>query len=242
MPAPNVASWERWNDYGIGMLLKPKRAGLKQAEHAFSQVVALDRPEGHLNLARTWIKSGRLEEAADALSRAYEGGAYPWSVAWFSGLVDMQLGNFEAAINKFEQLRNTEFVAAVERGFDFSRDYNLLNQLAQAQFEVSKLSISDELKANSLNSAAELFQEALNEDPENVQAHYGLMQTYERLGSDEEAAHHRAQHQKYRIDDNAKDRAVNAARQKNPAANHASEAIVIYDLHREDQTAVNPTS
>ena len=37
---------------------------------------------------------------------------------------------------------------------------------------------------------------------------------------------------KYKPDDNARDEAVAKARIKYPAANHAAEAIVIYDLQR----------
>ena len=229
---PDIDEWERWNDFGIGMLLKPNRVGLRVAELAFERVVEFGRAEGSLNLARVWLQEGRLEEAAKALETAYASGGYPWSIAWFSGLVDMQLGNFDAAIDKFNQLRNTEFVEASNRGFDFSRDYNLLNQLALAYFENAKLARDTSNERVFLDLAAETFQAALAEDPENARSHYGLMQTFERLGNDERAAYHRAEHAKYRIDDNAKDRAVTAARAKDAAANHASEAIVIYDLHR----------
>ena len=236
-----VATWERWNDYGIGMLLKPNRVGLRQAELAFTEVVKHGRPEGHLNLARVWLQEGRLEEAAESLGKAYEGGAYPWSIAWFSGLVDKQLGNFEAAIEKFGQLRQTAFTEAVERGFDFSRDYNLLNQLALSYFEPIKNCRHRRKTTELLTLATETYLAALRQDPENVSSHYGLMQAYERLGEDSNATFHRNQHQKYRIDDNAKDRAVNAARQMNPAANHASESIVIYDLHRISKHSVGAT-
>jgi hypothetical protein len=34
------------------------------------------------------------------------------------------------------------------------------------------------------------------------------------------------------VDDNARDRAVAAARRANPAADHAAESVVIYDLQR----------
>lgn len=229
-PKKSLAPWERWNDYGIGMLLKPNRAGLRQAEFAFQQVVGLGRAEGYLNLGRTWFKEGRLDEAAQALAQAYDEGAYAWSVAWFAGQIDVQFGNFEAAIEKFEQLRNTQFEEATTRGFDFSRDYNLLNQLALTYFEFSKVSHSEAHREQQLRRAESTFITALVQDPENTQSHYGLMQTYERLGDETKATYHRSQHQRYRVDDNAKDSAVNAARAKDPAANHASEAIVIYDL------------
>jgi hypothetical protein len=39
-------------------------------------------------------------------------------------------------------------------------------------------------------------------------------------------------HERYRPDDNARDRAVTAARRRDPAADHAAQALVIYPLQR----------
>ncbi|MGA1467630.1 MAG: hypothetical protein ACO38V_08320, partial [Phycisphaerales bacterium] len=47
------------------------------------------------------------------------------------------------------------------------------------------------------------------------------------------AAEALAEHAKYKPDDNARDRAVALARQRYPAANHAAEPVVVYDLQRE---------
>ncbi len=233
---PAVSGWERWNDYGIGLFAKPGRGALKQAEAAFRQVAALGRAEGDLNLARVLLREGRLDEAADALRRAAEGGAYPWSVAWFAAEVDLQNGEFDAAIAALEDLRETRFAEARARGFDFSRDYRLLNKLGAALFERAKLASSDADEAEWLNAAAARYAEALGEDPENFTAHYGLAQVHARLGDVDLAARHRAQHERYRIDDNARDRAVAEARRNDPAANHAAEAVVIYDLMRQPQS------
>ena len=57
-----------------------------------------------------------------------------------------------------------------------------------------------------------------------------------RLRKDKEAAElHRKLHARYKPDDNARDVAVAKARQKNPAADHAANAIVIYDLSRKER-------
>ena len=48
-----------------------------------------------------------------------------------------------------------------------------------------------------------------------------------------EAEKHLAFYRKYKPDDNARDRAIVIHRSANPAANHAAEAIVIYDLRRD---------
>ena len=55
---------------------------------------------------------------------------------------------------------------------------------------------------------------------------------YSDLGEPEKALEHETLHAKYKPDDNARDRAIAQARIKYPAANHAAEAVVIYDLNR----------
>ena len=74
------------------------------------------------------------------------------------------------------------------------------------------------------------FGNTLTLDPENVTAHYNLDLLYKQLGDPEQAATHFEAYLEYKPDDNARDRAVALARRRDPAANHAAEAIVIYDL------------
>src|SRR5262249_40910560 len=71
-PSPaRIPEWERWNDYGIGLLRKSQtdahRGELRQAEDAFARVEALGRADGPLNLARAYLQEGRLDEAVEAL-------------------------------------------------------------------------------------------------------------------------------------------------------------------------------
>ena len=230
--SPAIPEWQRWNDYGIGLLRKPDRGQLRQAEAAFRQVIKLNRPEGELNLARVLLREGRLTEAVEALQSASVQGAYPWSVDWFGGLVDLQNGNLDDAIDAFTALVQTNYPEARSRGFDFSLDYRLTNTLAQTLFERSKLATSKRMELAWLEQAAEHYQRSLRIDPENVTAHYGLAQVYARLVRPTEAEKHRQLHEKYRRDDNAHDFALASARISDPAANHASEAVVIYDLQR----------
>ena len=230
--APDTPPWERWNDYGIGLLAKPDRGALRQAEAAFRRVAALGRAEGDLNLARVLIREGRLAEAGQALRRASANGAHPWSVAWFGAQVDLQNGEFDAAIDALTALVETRFEEARRRGFDFSKDYRLLNAFGRALFERAKLSADPAREREWLEAAAARYREALALDPENVTAHYGLAQVAARLGDEATETRHRQLHGTYRPDDNAKDRAIAAARRRDPAANQAAEAVVVYDLRR----------
>jgi lipopolysaccharide biosynthesis regulator YciM len=81
----------------------------------------------------------------------------------------------------------------------------------------------------------EIFQQTLAIDSENVDAHYNLSQLYAQLNDKEKAAEHQTFHEKYKIDDTARGEAVSKARQKYPAADFASEALVIYDLQRKQK-------
>ena len=100
-----IPTWQRWNDYGIGLLRKPGTDAAAPGRGGLPQVVeALGSAHGPLNLARVYLREGRIaEEAPAALRRARDAiprAAYEWSVLWFSGLVNQQNGNLDAAIDQ----------------------------------------------------------------------------------------------------------------------------------------------
>ncbi len=236
-----IPEWERWNDYGIGLLLKggKTKGELRQAEEAFRRVEALGRPEGPLNLARVYIAQGTVrDEAIEALDRAasFDPPAPPWTVAWFTGIVNKQNGFLDKAIANFESIVALDTAETRDRGFDFSQDYRLLNELGQTLFERAKAERGEAraaARASLLNKAAQRFEQTLALDPENTTALYNLDLVYRQLGQAEAAARYRDLYLVYKSDDNARDRVLTIARRQDPAANHSAEAIVIYDLHRE---------
>ena len=240
---PAKPLWQRWNDYGIGLLRKggTGRGELRQAIEAFSRVEELGRPDGPLNLARVYLAQGTVtDDAITALERAaaFEPPAPAWSVAWFSGLVDFQNGAVDEAIANFRSILDADSEEMRRRGFDFSRDVRLQNQLGLALFERAKRERGParaEVREVQLNEARESFERALIIDPENVTAHYNLGLIYSQLGDREGAERHQELHARYKRDDNARDRAIATARRADPAADHAAEAIVIYDLHRPER-------
>jgi tetratricopeptide (TPR) repeat protein len=237
--APPIPEWQRWNDYGIGLLRKRGTGQLRQAEAAFKEVEALGRPDGPINLARVYLREGRVaREAPDALRRAaaFDPPAREWSVLWFTGLVNKQNGNFDAAIANFEQIVEGGFAQAKGRGFDFSKDYRLLVELGNTVYQRARQERGDrrrEAREQMLREAAGWLEAALELDPENAAAHYNLELVYADLGDEERSGHHGDLHARYKPDDNAADRAIAAARKRYPAADVAAEAVVIYDLHRD---------
>jgi tetratricopeptide (TPR) repeat protein len=234
---PAILPWERWNDYGIGLLLEgstgSEKGELRQAADAFTQVERLGKADGALNLARVFFKEGRLDEAVSALRRAGAGGAAPWTVAWLSGLVNKENGYLDQAIGDFERVLATGPAEVGARRFDFSMDYEVINELGLALFERAKMERGPAAEARRrqyLQRAAEQFEKTLRIDSENVTAHYVLSLVYNQLGDQQRASEHIVLHARYKLDDNARDHAITTHRLANTAANHAAQSIVIYPL------------
>jgi len=231
--------WQRWNDYGIGLFLEGEgKSEPKQAEQAFLEVERLGRFDGPLNLARVYLREGRIDDAVEALNRAQQFDnppAFPWTIAWFTGLANKQQGNLDEAIKNFRSTLYDQTPERLNRRFDFTLDYVVHDELGQTLFERAKQERGEERKA----ARAELYKQAVKEfeaslklDAEDVAAHYGLSQLYKLLGNDAKAAEHAEAHARYKPDDKAQGLAINQARNKSPTANHAVEKLVIYSLHR----------
>ncbi|HAB11790.1 MAG TPA: hypothetical protein DCE47_08885 [Planctomycetaceae bacterium] len=235
-PSP-VKTWVRWNDYGIGLFLKGK-SELRQAGAAFAEVEKLSRYDGPLNLARVLFREGRLNEAAEALARAskHADPAPPaWTIAWLSGLVARDLNQLEKAEKNFRSVIEDRTTEMARRGFDFSKDYRVVNLLGQTYFDRARQLRTPEVAKQRkafLEKAVETFHRALAIDSENVTAHYNLQQLYRELGDNPKARYHTELHAKFKPDDNARDQAVGRAKARYPAANAAAEEPVFYRLQR----------
>lgn len=235
----SIPTWQRWNDYGIGLLLEgttgAEKGELIQAAGAFEQVERLGHADGPVNLARVYYKEGRLDDAVEALKRASkcDPPAPRWTIAWFNGLVNKQNGFLDQAITEFRSILEDRYPELDKRGFDFSKDYEVINELGQAYFERAKMERANPARQKEfLNLAVDAFQKTLMLDSENLTAHYTLAQIYSQLGDEAKANYHRQEHAKYLPDYNAQDHAVSVARRADPAANHAAQATVIYPLQR----------
>jgi tetratricopeptide (TPR) repeat protein len=253
-PPSHIPEWQRWNDYGIGLLLEgntgAEKGELIQAAQAFEQVEKLGRADGPVNLARVYFKEGRLDDAVGALQRAVncQPAAPSWEVAWFTGLINKQNGLLDEAIKNFRSILEDRYPELDQRGFDFSKDYEVLNELGQTYFERSKTERNNPQRQKQfLSLAAEAFEKTVTLDPENLTAHYTLALIYTQMGDEAKAAYHRREHEKYLPDYNAQDRAVTIARRADPAADHAAQATVIYPLQRSgaqglDVSAARPSA
>ena len=113
-----------------------------------------------------------------------------------------------------------------------ARNQLLLGQTLHERAKLERGEARAEARRALLEEAVLLFDRALAIDPENVAAHFNLDLIYRQLDRPEDAARHRERYLTFKPDDNAQDSAINIARRNDPAANHAAEAIVIYDLRR----------
>src|SRR5205814_6102495 len=64
-----AGDWQRWNDYGIGLLLQ---GDLKAAQVAFQKVTEVDskNPDGWVNIGRAAVQEGDMDRARTVLEKA----------------------------------------------------------------------------------------------------------------------------------------------------------------------------
>ena len=237
-PPRDIPEWQRWNDYGIGALLKGK-AELRQAAAAFSEVEESGQYHGPLNLARVRHAEGRIDEAAADLARA---GEYtdpappPWTVNWLAGVLNREAGRLDAAAENFRDVLRWDRPPTAEmqaRGFDFGRDYRVANLLGQTLYDLARRQRGDARKPERerlLREAVAAFEGALDADIENVTALDGLARLHRELGDEKQAAEYRRLHARHKPDDTAAGRALRLAREKYPDAAKSAEMVVIYEL------------
>ncbi len=242
--ADGVPAWQRWYDYGIGLFREADRGAgrgaLRQADEAFAELAKVAPSLGALARARLAIREGRLDDASMLLAVAAQGekgdggapAAPPWTLAYFTALVDKQNGNFARAVEAFERVRTTDFAGARERGFNFALDTRVLNELSETLLEQALVE-QGESRTALVNRALSVARAALEVDPEHAQAWWLVNRSATELGDESTAANAREKHARYKPDENARDRAVRLAREKYPWANAAAEATVLYPMHRE---------
>ncbi|MBI3494218.1 MAG: tetratricopeptide repeat protein [Acidobacteria bacterium] len=171
---------ERWNDYGIGLLLQ---GDLKGAQAAFRNVMAMDPAyaDGPVNVARAQLQEGDVDGAMEALEQALKISPRLAKAHFFLGTALKTLGRYDAAL---DHLR----VAAEQ----YPRDRVVLNQIGRVQFLERRF---DEAIAS--------FTKALAVDPEDLEAHYNLMLCYQGKGDAALAGRERSLYTRFKADEAA---------------------------------------
>lgn len=239
--------YQRQNDYGLALLREAEVLGqsaaatgeLRQAAEIFEEMVEkYGYIDVWLNLARVYLSEGRLDEATAAVAGAggvakpmfYTDPVYaPWAVNWVSGQIHLQQNHVDEAIRCFQAVLSDRNLQMAQRGFDFSRDYVVRNELGLAFFERAKAE-SGPARQKTLREALTQFDLTLKLDSENTTAYYNRALIFDLLGDSTAADESRQLFRRYKADDNARDRAVQLARLKDPHGAHASEPLSIYRL------------
>jgi tetratricopeptide (TPR) repeat protein len=195
-PSPIKPAWQRWNDYGIACFLEGGPEGkaggeLGAAEDAFRRLTGPEFPEaqahGWLNLARVHLAYGgsRLTNAAEALDKARKckPPAPWWTVAWFSGLVNLQNAHLEEAAQDFETILDPKNQDR-KRQLDLTKDYIVINELGKTLFLLGESEVAQghpQEAAAYFEQAIARFERTLELNAESEDAHEFLNKCYGRL-------------------------------------------------------------
>ena len=199
---------ERWNDYGIGLLLQ---GDLKAAQIAFSKVTEIEPTylDGWVNIARCRIEEGDMQGAEAMLDKAFEiqrtlppENPHRAKVHYFYALVQETYGNYDTAIEHLQH-------AAAQ----FPRDTRVRNKLGRMYF----------LKRNYETALTE-FQKTLTVDPEDLDAHYNMMRCYRALKNPSLAAKSQKLYLRFKADESV-DAITGIPRRADPDVNRERQRI-----------------
>jgi tetratricopeptide (TPR) repeat protein len=185
-PLPLMATYadvsvrERWNDYGIGLLLQ---GDLKGAEAAFRKVVAMDPAyaDGPVNVARALLQEGNVADAIPLLQQALAIDPQLAKTHYFLGTALKALGRYDEALRHLQ-------IAATK----YPRDRVVLGQIGRIEFLQRRF-----------DDAIATFNRVLLIDPEDLQAHYNLMLCYQGRGDTGKAAREEKLYTRFKADESA---------------------------------------
>jgi tetratricopeptide (TPR) repeat protein len=202
--------WERWNDYGIGLLLQ---GDLKGAERAFETVTKVrpDYADGWTNVARALIQEGSTDAAKPMLAKALQLNPNLASAHYFTGLALKTDGDYAAAYQ--------QFALAAAR---YPNDRVNRNQMGRMLF----------LERKYQGAVAE-YARTLSIDPEDLEAHYNLMLCYRGLGDDAQAAREETLYMRFKANE-ASQAITGAFKLAHPDDNNESQPI-----HEHGSVALN---
>ena len=169
---------ERWNDWGIGLLLQ---GDLKGAEFAFRKTTEAEPgyADGWLNVARALIQEGETDAAKPFIAQARKLNPALGRTYYFQALIQKSDGNYDAALHSLETVSR-----------QYPRDRVVLNQIARILF----------LKRQYIE-ALHYLQLVCDVDPEDVQMHYTAMLCYRGLGDAQNADREQTLFRRFKADE-----------------------------------------
>jgi tetratricopeptide (TPR) repeat protein len=193
--------WQRWNDYGIGLLLQ---GDLKGAEAAFQKVTEIDpkNPDGWVNIGRAAVQEGDMERARGVLEQAIALKPDLARAHYFYARVLRSDGNYAGTADELRKVLA-----------QYPRDRVALNDYGRVLFLQRKFA-----------DAVQTLNAVLAIDPEDLQAHYNLMLCYKGLHDDKRAHDHEVRYLRFKADESAQT-ITGPYRQAHPEDNNERQAI-----------------
>jgi len=179
-PVAGKADRERWNDYGIGLLLQ---GDLKASEYSFRKVTEADPKyaDGWLNVARALIQEGETEAAKPFIVKALTLDPSLARIYYFRALIEKADGDYEGALRS---LRIAES--------KYPRDRVVVNQIGRILFLQRKY-----------KEALVALDHVSQVDPEDLQMHYTRMLCYRGLGDRTSAEREEALFRRFKADESS---------------------------------------
>ncbi|MSV27317.1 MAG: tetratricopeptide repeat protein [Bryobacterales bacterium] len=179
-PVAEKKDRERWNDWGIGLLLQ---GDLKAAEFAFRKVTEAEPgyADGWLNVARALIQEGETDASKPFIKKALEIDPKLGRIYYFKALIEKADGEYDAALTS---LRTAEAM--------YPRDRVVLNQIARILFLKREYA-----------EAIKVLDRVCLVDPEDVQMHYTAMLCHRGMGNAEKAAREESLFRRFKVEEAA---------------------------------------
>jgi tetratricopeptide (TPR) repeat protein len=171
---------ERWNDWGIGLLLQ---GDLKGAEYAFRKVTEAEPgyADGWLNVARALIQEGETDAARPYVLKALEINPKLGRIYFFKAMIEKADGKYDDALQSLETTLSM-----------YPRDRVALNQAARILFLQRKFA-----------GALKYLDRVCLVDPEDLQMHYTRMLCLRGLGDTASAAREQVLFQRFKAEESA---------------------------------------
>jgi Flp pilus assembly protein TadD len=193
--------WQRWNDYGIGLLLQ---GDLKGAEVAFQKVTEIDpkNADGWVNIGRATVQEGDMDRARVVLQKAIALKPDLARAHYFYSRVLRSDGNYDGTADELRKVLA-----------QYPRDRVVLNDYGRVLFLQRKYA-----------DAVKILNSVLAIDPEDLQAHYNLMLCYNGLGDEKQARDHQDRYLRFKADESSQT-ITGPYRQLHPEDNNERQSI-----------------
>jgi tetratricopeptide (TPR) repeat protein len=200
-----AGEWQRWNDYGIGLLLQ---GDLKGAEDAFQEITEKDpsNPDGWVNVGRARVLEGDISGAKRVLEKALQIAPRLARANYFYARVLMEQGNYDGALKYFR-------VAAKQ----YPEDRVVSDDMGRVLF-----------LQHGYADAISQFEHTLSIDPEDLEANYNLMLCYTGLGEQGKSKAFETRYLRFKADE-ASETLTGPYRQAHPYDNLERQRIHEHD-------------